>query len=50
VILFARDAVERERCRLEHEDLVAESEGVEVLSTLDLEAIPPFGYAHDHFG
>jgi Dyp-type peroxidase family len=50
VILFARDAVERERCRAEHEDLVAESEGVEVLSTLDLEAIPPFGYAHDHFG
>ena len=24
--------------------------GVEVLSSLDLEAIPPFDYAHDHFG
>jgi deferrochelatase/peroxidase EfeB len=26
------------------------AEGVEVLSTLDLEATPPFEYAHDHFG
>ena len=24
--------------------------GVELLSTLDLEATPPFDYAHDHFG
>ena len=24
--------------------------GVEVLSSLDLEALPPFDYAHDHFG
>jgi Dyp-type peroxidase family len=29
---------------------VAQCEGVEVLSTLDLEATPPFDYAHDHFG
>jgi Dyp-type peroxidase family len=50
VILFARDAAERERCRLEHEALLARSEGVKVLSTLDLEATPPFDYAHDHFG
>src|SRR5262249_14657138 len=49
-ILFARDAAERERCRSEHDKLVAQCTGVEVLSTLDLEAIPPFDYAHDHFG
>ena len=28
----------------------AQCEGVEVLSSLDLEATPPFDYAHDHFG
>jgi len=50
VILFARDAGERERCRAEHENLVAKCEGVELLSSLDLEATPPFDYAHDHFG
>ena len=33
-----------------HDDLVARCEGVELLSSLDLEATPPFGYAHDHFG
>jgi len=49
-ILFARDAAERGRCEVEHRKLVAECKGVEVLSTLDLEATPPFGYAHDHFG
>jgi len=41
-ILFARDAAERERCLTEHDQLVARCEGVEVLSTLDLEATPPF--------
>src|SRR3954447_16429556 len=50
VILFARDAAERERCRAEHERLLANCEGVELLSSLDLEATPPFDYAHDHFG
>src|SRR6187399_2054848 len=49
-ILFARDAAERSRCQVEHANLVARCEGVEVLSTLDLEATPPFDYAHDHFG
>ena len=33
-----------------HQALLRTCEGVEVLSTLDLEAIPPFDYAHDHFG
>jgi len=50
VILFARDADERGRCVSEHARLIAQCTGVEVLSTLDLEATPPFGYAHDHFG
>ncbi len=50
VILFARDAAARERCRGEHEVHVARCEGVEVLSSLDLEATPPFDHAHDHFG
>ena len=34
----------------EHDKLVAQCEGVEVLSSLDLEATPPFDHAHDHFG
>src|SRR6266702_3503547 len=41
VILFARDAAERERCQIEHQKLVARCVGVEVLSSLDLEATPP---------
>jgi hypothetical protein len=49
-ILFASDADERGRCQAEHDKLVAHSDGVSVLSTLDLEATPPFDYAHDHFG
>ena len=50
VILFARDVAERERCRPSTKRSSRECEGVEVLSTLDLEATPPFEYAHDHFG
>lgn len=50
VVLFARDLAERERCRIEHEEFVSRCEGVEVLSSLDLAAIPPFTYAHEHFG
>ncbi len=50
VILFARDEPERARCQAEHERLLARCEGVTVLSTLDLQATPPFDYAHDHFG
>jgi deferrochelatase/peroxidase EfeB len=49
-ILFARDAAERERCRLEHAKYLSGIRGVDVLSSLDLEAIPPFGCAHEHFG
>jgi len=50
VVLFARDVTERGRCQAEHAKLIARCTGVEVLSSLDLEATPPFGHAHDHFG
>lgn len=50
VILFARDGKERERCQAEHQQFISQCEGVEVLSALDLEAIPPLEYSHDHFG
>ncbi|MBV8106308.1 MAG: peroxidase [Hyphomicrobiales bacterium] len=49
-ILFARDEPERLRCVGEHDKLVASSKGVQVLSVLDLNASPPFNFAHDHFG
>jgi deferrochelatase/peroxidase EfeB len=49
-ILFARDVAERERCQQEHERYVRQCEEVELLSALDLEGIPPFDYAHEHFG
>ncbi len=50
VILFARTAAEHQRCVAAHDALIAEVSGVERLSFLDLEATPPFDYAHDHFG
>lgn len=50
VVLFARDVTERERCRQEHREYLLQCDGVKVLSSLDLEAIPPFTYAHEHFG
>ena len=50
VILFARDEAEQGRCVLEHGKLIAGCPGVEVLSVLDLKALPPFTYAHEHFG
>ena len=49
-ILFARDAAERERCKLEHARYLAGIGGIDVLSSLDLQAIPPYGCAHEHFG
>ncbi|MGW2664258.1 Dyp-type peroxidase [Nocardia tengchongensis] len=50
VILFARNAADRDQRVAEHNELLAACPGVTVLSSLDLEALPPFGYAHDHFG
>ena len=50
VILFARDVAERERCVRAHQEYVAHFPSVQALSFLDLEATPPYEYAHDHFG
>ena len=50
VVLFARNITERERCKVEHRQYLSTCPGVEILSSLDLEAIPPFNYAHEHFG
>ena len=49
-ILFSRTD---EQCRLSianHDELLARTDGVRSLSHLDLNASPPFNYAHDHFG
>jgi Dyp-type peroxidase family len=48
-ILFARDAAERQRSTREHREHLARTTGVEVLSSLDLDALSP-DYARDHFG
>src|SRR4051812_5035379 len=50
IILFARDVPERERCVREYDRYASRWAGVKVLSTLDLEALPPYGYAKEHFG
>src|SRR5947209_13221820 len=49
-ILFARDNAEHARATGVHDQLVARCKGVRRLSYLDLNATPPFNYAHDHFG
>jgi Dyp-type peroxidase family len=50
VVLFARNVEERERSTREHQGHLSQCTGVEVLSSLDLEALSPFGYPHEHFG
>jgi deferrochelatase/peroxidase EfeB len=49
VILFAKDVPERERCREEHQRFLAEC-GITSISSLDLEALPPYDTPHEHFG
>lgn len=49
-ILFACNETEYRRCISEHDKLLARCPGVTSLSFLDLNATPPFNYAHDHFG
>jgi Dyp-type peroxidase family len=49
-ILFARNDDERERCEGQHQELLARCPGVKILSSVKLEATPPFDHAHDHFG
>jgi deferrochelatase/peroxidase EfeB len=50
VILFARNAAERQRSTEEHQAYRARTPGVTLLSSLDVDAIPPFDQARDHFG
>ena len=49
-ILFSRTDEQCRRSIEEHDKLLARTEGVRSLSYLDLNATPPFNYAHDHFG
>nr|WP_120270982.1 peroxidase [Mycolicibacterium novocastrense] len=49
-ILFSRTDEQCRRSIDEHDELLARTEGVRSLSHLDLNATPPFNYAHDHFG
>jgi deferrochelatase/peroxidase EfeB len=50
VILFARDKAERERCIKQHDEYLKDNPGVEILSSLLIEAVPPLEYVHEHFG
>ncbi|MFV9633458.1 Dyp-type peroxidase [Mycobacterium neumannii] len=49
-ILFSRTEEQCRRSLEEHDKLIAQTDGVRSLSHLDLNASPPFDYAHDHFG
>ena len=49
-ILFSRTDEQCRRSIAEHDKLLARTDGVRSVSFLDLNATPPFNYAHDHFG
>src|SRR3954469_16069196 len=49
VILFARDPTERRRVTEAHRRFLGGNPDVSVLSSLDLDALPPFDYAREHF-
>jgi Dyp-type peroxidase family len=49
-ILFSRTDEQCKRSIEEHDKLLARTDGVRSVSYLDLNASPPFNYAHDHFG
>lgn len=49
-ILFSRSDEQYRQSIENHDGLLARTEGVRSLSHLDLNATPPFNYAHDHFG
>ena len=49
-ILFSRTDEQCQKSIAEHDKLLARTDGVRSLSYLDLNATPPFNYAHDHFG
>jgi hypothetical protein len=46
VILFARDTAQRDQSADAHRSFLGQCEGVKVLSSLDLAAIPPMEYSH----
>src|SRR3954452_12085124 len=50
VILFARDRDGYERSIQKHMEYIAQYPGVEILSSVHLEGVPPFDYVHEHFG
>lgn len=49
-ILFSRNEEQNTLSLEAHDALLARTEGVRSVSYLDLNATPPFNYAHDHFG
>jgi Dyp-type peroxidase family len=49
-ILFSRTDEQCATSIANHDALLARTDGVRSLSFLDLNATPPFNYAHDHFG
>lgn len=49
-ILFSRTEEQYHQSVANHDALLARTDGVRSLSHLDLNATPPFNYAHDHFG
>ncbi|MDP7734312.1 Dyp-type peroxidase [Mycobacterium paragordonae] len=49
-ILFSRTEEQYRQSIANHDALLARTDGVRSLSHLDLNATPPFNYAHDHFG
>jgi Dyp-type peroxidase family len=50
VVLFASDAAARDQSAARHAAFVAQCKGARVLSSLDLESLPPIEFSHDHFG
>ena len=48
--MFSRTDDQYRRSIEEHDKLLARTDGVRSVSHLDLNATPPFNYAHDHFG
>lgn len=50
VILFAKDKEERKRCVTRHDAYLKDNPDVQILSSLLLEAVPPYDYVHEHFG
>jgi len=50
VILFAKTRDELNRCIEVHNKYLEQNPGVEIVSTLLLEAVPPMDYVHEHFG